>query len=112
MSLIDHVLKHVRSAGHATLGAEHQLLDEFAAFLSSQASIKAFLKSKGIEEGSDEHAVVAGFATAIAPPAVETPAVEAPTPTVEAPAPAVDAPAPAVETVVEAAPVASEEATK
>jgi hypothetical protein len=96
MSLLDQVVKHVRSFGHAHLGKEHQLLEEFATFLGGDAAVKAFLKEKGIKEGSDDHVVVSNFAAAIAPAAPEpvqapvaevAPVVEA-TPVVEtAPAP-------------------------
>ena len=61
MSLIDHVLKHVRSAGHSMQSEEHQLLEEFAAFLSSESPIKAFLEKKGIKAGSDNHQVISDF---------------------------------------------------
>jgi len=86
MNLIERVLKHVRSVGHATQGAEHQLLLDFAQFLSSEAPVMAFLKTKNIKIGGAEHAVVSKFIAEIAPevPVVTAPVEPAPEVVVEA----------------------------
>ena len=75
MNLFDKVLAFVKSAGHSIEGAEHALLNDFAAYLSSDKVVSGF--------SSDP--VVAQFAATLVPapePVQVAPVMEAPVPEV------------------------------
>lgn len=75
MNLLDKVLTFVKSAGHSIEGAEHALLNDFAAYLGSDKVVSGF--------SSDP--VVAQFAATLVPapePVQVAPVMEAPVPEV------------------------------
>ena len=94
MNLLDKVLTFVKSAGHSIEGAEHALLNDFAAYLGSDKVVSGF--------SSDP--VVAQFAATLVPaPEPVQVAPEAPlTEIVEQVTAVVEAPVEQVTAVVEA----------